>query len=547
MDAVSSSIPTSVATRPWLQAVVLSIVAFAVLSPNLGARFVWDDRQQIVDSPTISDPTAPARYFTFNVVESYGSSGRGADGVDTYRPLFFVALWMIHRIHGADPFWFHLAVIVSHLGAGLLLWTLARRWLSSDLAAAAVFAVFVVHPVTAEGYLWPSAISEPLSVIGLLGAVLILDTWGRSDTRSSGAASVAGLVMLLGLLSKEAVVTALPALSLYLWRFRRVQLRALVGPWLAVVVFLALRVSALAGLQATGSGTAQRLDALRNLPVLTLDALRSMVILQPVGMRQLYWDYRHVTWFMSLTALAVTAAVALVLWRFRRRLPLALTAFAVTVCMLVPVALVSTVPGWGGFGRYLYLPWAITALALAEAGLRLSPVLAERAPRLRWAVAAVALVFLAFELVGLRHALDVFSSQEHLARAAIELQPDAPDGWLWLGNSHTERGDLPTAARCYAEAVAIAPGLYDARHNLAAALLHLGRPAEALEHEIAVRRAHGVTAEGAIVAVRALLELGRRDAAIEWLRDGLAVDPDNATLLELESSLVSGAPEPPPR
>ena len=547
MDAVSSSISTSVATRPWLQAVVLSIAAFAVLSPNLDADFVWDDWQQIVDSPTLADPAAPARYFTLNVVESYGSSGRGADGVDTYRPLFFVALWMVHRIHGADPFWFHLAVIVSHLGAGLLLWTLARRWLASNLAAAAVFAVFVVHPVSAEGYLWPSAISEPLSVIGLLGAVLVVDAWGRAVERSVGAAMIGGLVMLLGLLSKEAVVTALPALSLYLWRVRRVRLRALVGPWLAVAVFLALRVSALAGLQATGSGTAQRLDALRNLPVLALDALRAMVTLQPVGMRQLYWDYRGLSWVASAGALLLVTGLALVLWRSRRKLPLSLTAFAVTVCMLVPVALVSTVPGWGGFGRYLYLPWAVTALALAEAGLRLSPVLAERAPRLRWAVAAVALVFLAFELVGLRHALDVFSSQEHLARAAIELQPNAPDGWLWLGNSHIERGDLPTAARCYAEAVAIAPDLYDARHNLAAALLHLGRPAEALEHEIAVRNAHGVTAEGAIIAVRALLALGRQDEAIAWLRDGLAVDPDNAVLLELKSSLVSGAPEPPPR
>ena len=81
--------------RPWLQAVLLTAITFAVLSPSLGAGFVWDDLQQIVSSPTISDPAAPARYFSLNVVESYGSKGRGSDGVDTYRPLFFITLWLV--------------------------------------------------------------------------------------------------------------------------------------------------------------------------------------------------------------------------------------------------------------------------------------------------------------------------------------------------------------------------------------------------------------------------------------------------------------------
>ncbi len=547
MGPVSSPTLPLLTDRPWLQGAVLAVVAVAVLSPNLGAGFVWDDRQQIVDSPTIDQASAPVRYLSLSVAASYGSSGRGADGVDTYRPLFFITLWLVHRINGADPFWFHLAVLMAHLAASLLLWSVARRWLGSDLAAAAAFAVVVVHPVTAEAYLWPSAISEPLAVAGLLGCVLLLDRFGRADGSTGIAAAGAGLALLLGLLAKEAVVTALPALTIYLWRVRGVRLRALAGPWLAVVVFLALRVWALAGLQATGSGAGQRLEALSHLPVLVLDGLRAMVTLQPVGMRQLYWDYRSVDWPASAAALAVVIVLAVLAWRLRRRLPLAATALAVTVCMLTPVALVSTVPGWGGFGRYLYLPWAITALALAEIGRLVAPWLARHAPRLRAGVTAVAVVFLALELVGLRHALSVFSSQESLARAAVELQPDAPDGWLWLGNHHLETGDLPAAARCYAEAVAVAPGLYDARQNLAAALYYLGRPGDALEHQRILREQHGVTADSAVIAARALIDLGRPDEAAVWLHDGLVLDPDHAFLLELERTLVNGGPEPPPR
>ena len=78
-----ATLRTALGARAWLQAVLLTAVVLAVLSPSLRAGFVWDDLQQIVNSPTIADPSAPARYFTLNVLESYGSEGRGADGVDT--------------------------------------------------------------------------------------------------------------------------------------------------------------------------------------------------------------------------------------------------------------------------------------------------------------------------------------------------------------------------------------------------------------------------------------------------------------------------------
>ena len=516
------------------------IIGFAALSSSLGAGFVWDDLQQIVNSPTIADPTAPARYFTLNVAESYGSQGRGADGVDTYRPLFFITLWLVHTINGADGFWFHLAVLAAHLGMSLLVWVAARRWVGSDLAAAIAFVAFALHPVTAEAYLWASAISEPMAAVGLLGSVLILDRSCGGDRSSLPGAAVAGLTLLLGLLAKEAVLTALPAASLYLWRIRGVRPRFLAGQWVAVAVFLVLRVAALSGLQATGNGTGQRIEALRNLPVLIIDALRAMFTLWPVGIRHLFWDYRDLSWAASLVAAVIVFALVALVWQARRQDPLTPTAHAVTVCMMVPVALISTVPGWGGFGRYLYLPWGFTVLAAAEIGRRL----AVCAPRLRWAVASVVVVFLTIEVLGLGRALEVYSSQENLARASIELAPHAPDGWEWLGNHYIEVGDLPNAARCYSEAVAVEPSIFRPRHNLAAALLLLGRPAEALEHEIANQRLFGVTAEGAFVAVSALMELGRFNDAGAWLLAGLDQDPTSVKLGGLQAELLREHPSP---
>jgi hypothetical protein len=369
----------------------------------------------------------------------------------------------------------------------------------------------------------------------------------RASSRDRGglvSAAVAGLVLLLGLLFKEAVLTALPVVSLFLWRVRGVRLRALLGPWIAVIVFLALRVNALGGLQATGSDAGQRLDAIRNLPVLLLDALRAMFTLWPVGIRHLYWDYRDLSWTASVAASAVVLILAVLAWRVRHRLPLTPTALAVTLCMMVPVALVSTVPGWGGFGRYLYLPWGFTALAAAETGRRLVGWFGHRAPKLSWAVPAVVVVFLSVELLGLHHALAVYHSQESLARASIELAPHAPDGWEWLGNHYVEEGDLANAARCYSEAVALAPTLYRPRHNLAAALLYLGRPAEALGHETILGQAHGVTTDGTFVAVSALMELGRWDETGRWLLMGLDLDPTSDRLFELQVKLFAVHPDP---
>jgi len=536
----------SVATsrRPWMQAALLCLAAIAILWPGLDAGFIWDDIKQISESPTIAGAEAPIRYFSLNVVESWGSKGRGGEGVDTYRPLFFIALWSIYHLTGPDPFWFHLAVLLTHLGVCLLLWLIARRWLDSNLAAALVFAVFAIHPVTAEAFLWASAISESMAVAGLLAAILILDRWCRGDEMRWLSSAGAGLVMLLGLLSKEAVITALPVVSIYLWRVRGVNPKALLGPWAAAAAFIALRVHALEGLQATGSGSGQRIDALRNLPILILDALRSLLTLQPVGVRHLHWDYRDATWTTSVIAAAVLALFMFLAFRARRRAPLTPTAFAVTICMMTSVALITTVPGWSGFGRYLYLPWAFTALACAEGALYLQPLIRTVAPRARHLLGILVAVFLVLEVLGLRHALWVYHSQENLARASVKLQPHAPDGWEWLGNHFLEIDDLPNAARCYAEAVAIEPGIYRPRHNLAAALYYLGQPAAALEHETAVASIHGVTADGATIAAAACLDLELWDEANRWLAEGLERDPTNERLLELEARWLDERPEP---
>ena len=228
----------------------------------------------------------------------------------------------------------------------------------------------------------------------------------------------------------------------------------------------------------------------------------------------------------------------------RRRLPLLPTAVGLTISMLVPVAIISTVPGWGGFGRYLYVPWGFSALALAAVVLQARRHLEDRGSGLAWTPTLVVVVFLGVELLGLNHALTVYRSQENLARASIELAPHAPDGWEWLGNHYAQSGDLANAVRCYSEAVAVAPDLYRPRHNLSAALLYTGSPAEALRHARIAEAGHGPTRDGAVVTVTALMELGRWDEAAEELLIDLDRYPTHHRLQEAQERLLAEHPDP---
>jgi tetratricopeptide (TPR) repeat protein len=311
----------------------------------------------------------------------------------------------------------------------------------------------------------------------------------------------------------------------------------LVPSAVAAATFLGLRAAALGGLEATGSDGAQRLLALRHLPVVLLDSLRAMLLMQPIGPRHLWFEYRDLGWGASLAAALVVAGLAILVWRLGRASPLLVLAAGVSLLVLAPVALVSTVPGWGGFARYIYLPWAFGACAAIELGM----IAFRRAGRpVRIGLLVVLVAWLGLQQAGLRRALEVYSSQEELARGAVAIDPDGPIGHEWLGNVWVERGDLGRALEEYRLAVAGDPTLYRPRLNLAASLLQLGRPDEALEQIDLLEARHGSTVHSCQVAVQALLRQGRIAEAERRLRWALERAPDSVLLHRLEAQMPDG-------
>lgn len=538
-----------ISTPPvWLQGVLLAVVVTAVLSPALTMEFIWDDHWQIVDSEEVRDLGRVPALFGVNVRQGAGiEGGYAAENLDTYRPLFLTVLAVQYALAGgARPTAFHLLSVLWHVLVAVLLWVVARRWLRSDGLAALATLLFVFNPVTAEAWLFVSAVCDPIAVSFLLGAILLLDaTPGRSAPRGWLMAAAAGLSLLAGLMTKEVIVMALPALSLWLVFGRGVRARLLAPAWLAVGSYIALRSAVLGGLKATGESGAQRLDAVHHAPLLMVDGLRAVLSLSPVGYRDVSYEYEIVSWPWAVAAAALLAALAIALWLGRSRAPLAPLALAVHVSMLAPVAMLSTVYQWGGFGRYLYLSWLFVSLGVVQLLAVLAGSLGRR--RVVRVAGVVALVtYMALQQLGLHLARGAYRTDEDLRLGAVEAAPHAATGYLMLAQEALNDGDLAASASLYDEAFARDPdlGYREARQNYGTALVYTGRPAEGLEMFLRTEEMSGrgpKSSFGVGLALHALgrdeeaservewaLRLAPQDEDLNWLRDQIAGQPPGA-------------------
>ena len=486
------------------------------------ADFAWDDRRFILESPTIGDPGALPGYFVSNMQESYGSSGAAADGVDLYRPVYFSLLGLQHRVAGgASPLLFHATSLALHLAVVLLLWALARLWMGEGWKPEACALLFGLHPVTVAAPLWISAQSELLMAAALLGTVLLLD---READRSIAAA----LVFALGLLSKEVLLLALPAVSLWLVRGRGVPIRRLGPTWAAAAAFFVLRMVVLGGVR--GGEGHDPAELARHAPLLVADGLRGLLLARPIGLRHLSFEYGGVGlgWlFVSVLVCAGLVAVGLLL---RRRAPLATLGIAVLLCMLAPVALVTTIPGWGGFGRYLYVPWLFVVLGLVQAaGTR------------GWLPLAGALLVL--QITGLPRALHDWQDDESLGASQVRNRPDLGVGYGWLGQVDFDRGDFAAAAEHYQRAVGVDPSYHPASQNLAICLVRLGRAIDAIEVLDQHEGRHGVGPRSSFARGLALAQMGDHEGAARAALPALELAPDEPDLLWLMESLRRHHPD----
>jgi hypothetical protein len=462
-DAVTDA-PTRSASPPWLW---VALVALALLptAHRFRNRFVWDDVYVIERGTVVHSPrNLPAIFARRMMFASSAETDGRATPIDTYRPVTLSSFVLDAAIAGRSPWMYHLTGALVHCGVVLLLWRLARRLLPErdrDLAPWAG-AIFALQPQLAEAHVYISGRGDTLCTLFGLGAIL---AWRNAhDARSQqasdapvhralGLEALAAALWLLGLLSKEALVGALPALALWPGDgpiARRA--RALAPFAFALVAYCALRLWALGGARA-GYGAAQWAHSFARLGLLWLDALAELTLPTRVHLRLLFEAYRgatatHLT-LAWLGALGVIAGA----WALRRRLPALPYTLALFAGPLVPVAAIASMD-WLGFGRYLYLPATGFALAATLAiGFARSALAEHSFARVRGIIAVWLLI------LGAKLAVWTgdFRDEESLYAATIHDAEGSSVGYGYLGMTLFERGDCARALPLLARARQLEP------------------------------------------------------------------------------------------
>ncbi|MBU1432186.1 hypothetical protein KKF91_16745, partial [Myxococcota bacterium] len=420
---------------------VLGVVLLASLG-KLNNAFVWDDIPLLVKSDLLYDwANLPVIFGHDTMYAADGGAFAKQAQLDTYRPITLLTFMLDAHLGGRDPLVFHLSSLLYHLLAVAALWLLLARLWRADWAWLPA-ACFGLHPLLGEAHLWINGRSDVLA--GLFGFTALWLSLGRGWRPALG-----GALFLLGLMSKEVLLMALPVWALAMawgWGagFSRARLKA--AAWalspliLAALLYLGARAAALGGLKSSG-GPEHLLMALGRVGWLLLDGLQSLALPLDTSLRYLMEDYaRHATARFALSWLALLLALAALL-RWRRRAPLVLIGLSLYAALLAPAALITGLR-WYGFGRYLYLPFAGLLLALAPA----VEALLSRRPQRQRPLAALMAIYLLGCGARLYVSADQWDGDLSMYEAIIAAQPDSSHGYGGVGRMLIEAGNYPAAA-----------------------------------------------------------------------------------------------------
>jgi tetratricopeptide (TPR) repeat protein len=440
-------------------------------------------------------------------------------------------------------------------------------------AGAALFAaaIFAVHPLQVESASWISSVNDSLAAALCFASFLIYRRARAAPRNSAAWWTLAGILFLLALLTKE-VSIALPGIVLVdLWaesresdsrikpqtEFPRRFPFAAIGTYGIVAVFwLTLRSWALGGTAAVSSSLPWS-TTLLNAPKIVLFNLYRAVL--PIGLSP-HYDFRLIEspgpqFLLTLLALLALAAIAILA---ATRDPRLWVAFAWLIFPMLPTLNLR----WMNeddfiHDRYLYMSMLGVALLAASAYARIRDWIKTKWPAMQLfrPLAACVLVGLAFasaiqseywatDVTLFARAVDRAPQNEwaqlnygsalsargkfadaapHFARS-YELKP----GWRaadFAGFAYQQSGDLSQAERWFRTALQLDPSLANAWFGLAQVSLLQHLPEQAITN---LRKALQLepSADGYHYALGTALEqVSQRSAAIEEYQTELQLHP----------------------
>ncbi len=358
-----------------LCAALLVALAFSIYYNSLDGEFVYDDHEQIVENPRITDLKYLSSIFS---TYSFGFLKEQELGT-TYRPVVLAVYMAEYAVFGLRPWGWHLVNVILHAVNGVMVFFVLSRLLetfrnnAAGTGPAAAYlppmagaVIFTAHTINNEAVAWVGCVPELVYTLLCLSAFYL-----HMRAREGGITARAALTFLSALLFLAAMMAKEPAIALpafvFLYEALRGRgaffsrlLKALPSTFpyaAALAVYFVLRTSALGGVE-PGENTYPFLNNyqyLLNGMVLFLKYMRVLVL--PVGL----YPFQILDPVFSLTEPRATgSAIAMVfgaalLYIFRKRLPPLF--FLAAAFIIIPLLPALYIPGlsFHTFGdRYLY-------------------------------------------------------------------------------------------------------------------------------------------------------------------------------------------------
>jgi tetratricopeptide (TPR) repeat protein len=449
-------------------ALLLAAAVAVAFSPVLGNGFVnLDDSAYVLKNPHVVPGLTPeGAAWALTALES-----------GNWHPLTWLSHMLDVSLFGLWPGGHHLTSLLLHLANTLLLFLLLERMTGAIAPAAAVAALFGIHPLHVESVAWVAERKDVLSTffgIAAAGAYL-------GYVRRPGAGGYLAVTMFfaLGLASKPMLVT-LPLIFLLLdwWPLGRRQ----AATRLFVEKVPLLLLSAVSGAAAILAQTKESAVAPLGLyPVLLRLENAAVAAARYLGQAALPRNLSVIVphpdaypLWKPLLAAGLLFGLTVLAVRQRKIRPQLLLGWAWYVITLTPVIGLVQVGSQASADRYTYVPLIGIFIAVAWS---LAPPLGRLATR--WPV-VVLVAALTATLVLLTHRRTlVWRDSATLFADAVAVDPKNLWAHYYLAGHLASNGRQQEAIEHYRRALALRPTFIQSRVNLGVTLMTMGRAEDA--------------------------------------------------------------------
>jgi protein O-mannosyl-transferase len=522
--------------QTWIGAGLIAAAAVAAYADSFLGKFQFDDFPAIRDNNPTLLRLWPLPGPLWPPPGSLTVSGR---------PVLNFSLALNYALSGFSPWSYHAVNLLIHILAGLALFGIVRRTLHRTHLAAAVAAIWVVHPLTTEAVTYIVQRAESLMALFYLLTLYCFIRFAQTrpsaarpeETQAAGKtariwAVLSVIFCFLGMGTKEVMVSAPVAVFLYdrtfvthgwlaAWRARKAYYLSLFATWVPLAIF----VASTGGNRGNTSGFNLGMSAFHYW-FTQIEALTRYAGLA-FWPHPLVFEYGPPTlpdWasIFVFGPILLAAGIGTIAGVARGR-P---WAFCAACCWMI-LAPTSLIPGTIQFAvEYrMYLPLAAILAAVAggaELAARTWPGLARIRPA-GWTGIVVMIVIALAAATARRNWL--YRSDLALWSDSVSKRPDSPKAQSNLGMALSTRGRTEEAIGHYLTALRLNSSLAETHYDLGLAYETENRPQEALPELLTAARQDPTLTYAEAEAGRLLDRFGRTSEAEPLLRRALANNP----------------------